>query len=142
MKKSSIVKVSVVVLGAALMCGCATGPEGPTDEELIQARVTSFTEALLALDIDKLMATVSEDFYHLEVGDKAAAKDFLEQGMDSGYIDDGEVELAALEIEIEGDAATAYPIELSAPVGSVTIGLTLTKEKEGWFITEIDVEGI
>lgn len=142
MKKSGIAKVSLCVLGIALVCGCATAPKGPTDAEMIQAQVEGFKAALLALDIDKLMATISEDFYHPEVGDKASAKNYLQDAMDSGYLDDGEVDLDAAETAIEDDTATVYPIELSAPVGAVTIGLTLNKETGGWFISEIDVEGL
>lgn len=132
----------VFVLGLILMCGCATGPKGPTDVELIAAQAENFKTALLAKDIDALMETISEDFYHPEMGDKAAAKDFLEQAMDSGYLDEAEMDLENAETEIEGDTATVYPLELSGPAGSVTIGLDLKKDAEGWFISEIDVEGV
>ena len=132
----------MMVFVASVVAGCATGPKGPTDQELITTTVKSFTEALLLKNIDALMATVSENFYHPEVGDKAAAKDMLGQGMDSGYVDDGAIDLDNMAIKIEGDTAEAYPIVASAPAGSVTVGLTLKKENGAWLITAINVEGI
>jgi hypothetical protein len=132
----------MMVFVASVLAGCATGPKGPTDQELITATAKSFTDALLAKNIDALMATVSENFHHPEVGDKAAAKDILKQGMDSGFVDNGKIDLANMAITIKGDTAEAYPIVASAPAGSVTVGLTLKKENGAWLITAINVEGI
>jgi hypothetical protein len=135
-------RVLAVLLAVAFVCGCAGLGKGPSDLELVQAQVKSFSDALVAKNLDKVMACVSENFYHPEAGDKAAARAFLQQGIDSGYTQDGKVDLAKMEVKIEKDKATAYPIVASAAPGSVTVGLTLKKEKAGWLITEINVEGI
>ena len=140
-------RVLVVVLAVVVAGGCASTPKGPTDLELVMRQIENFKMALLAKDIDKVLASVSETFYHPEVGDKAAARDIMKQGIDSGFTDGGLVDLTNMQVKIEKETATAYPIVASAAPGSVTVGLTLKKEKAkdgllGWYITEINVEGI
>jgi hypothetical protein len=116
--------------------------KGPTDQELIQQQVKNFCDALLAKDIDKAMASVSDGFYHPEVGDKAAARDLLKQGVESGFVQDGKIDLSKMEIKIDKGVATVYPILASAAAGSVTVEMKLKKEKAGWFITEVNPEGV
>ena len=137
-----IVTVFTCVLATAFICGCATGPKGPTDEEQIMAQLEAFKAALLGKDIEGLKAVMSENWYHPEVGDREVALDFVQQGIDSGFLDDGEVDLENVEIEIEGDTATAYPIEASSPLGSVTVELEFTKENGVWLVTGGDAEGV
>ena len=141
-KRALVVVLAVVVAG-----GCAGTAKGPSDLELVTQQIENFKTALLAKDIDKVLATVSETFYHPEVGDKAAARDIMKQGIDSGFTEGGQVDLTNMQVKIEKETATAYPIVASAAPGSVTVGLTLKKEKAkdgqlGWYITEINVEGI
>ena len=135
------VMVIAVVMVLVIAVGCATGPKGPTDEELVAAQALAFSEALMSKDLDGVMATVSEDFYHPEVGDKEALKDMVGQAIDAGYFDDGEMDMEGSETVVEGDTATVYPIVLSSGAGSVTIGLSLKKGEDGWMIVELDVEG-
>ena len=146
MKKSTIVKALIAVVVVTVACGCAGMKKGPTDLELVQLQVQNFKTALLAKDVEKVFACVSDNFYHPEAGDKAAAKELIKQGIDSGYTEDGQMDLTKMEIKIDKDTATAYPITASARPGSVTAGLTLKKEKSkagvAWLITEINVEGI
>jgi hypothetical protein len=150
----------VAVLTVMLAVGCATSGKGPTDAELVNQRVKSFTDALLAKDVEAIMPSVSENFYHPEVGDKASAKDMLKQGLESGFVQNGKIDISKAETKIQKDVATVYPIQASADAGSVTVGLTLKKEKltsaqaaaikakgqkapkGDWFVTEINVEGI
>lgn len=146
MSMKHVAKIFVVLMTVALVGGCAMGAKGPSDEELIKVQVDTFKAALLEKNIDKLMTVVSENFYHPEVGGKAEAKEILTQGLDSGYTENGEVDLSQAKTEIKEDTATVYPITASSSAGSVTVGLTLKKEKVGkdvnWFVTMLDVEGI
>ncbi|MDQ1256821.1 MAG: Nuclear transport factor 2 family protein [Candidatus Hydrogenedentes bacterium] len=140
--------MAVCILGLGVLAGCATGPKGPTDQELITQTVTQLKDALFAGDSEKLLACFSEDFSHYEVPDKQTLADYVQMGVDMGYIDQLEeqnavMEFAEAEIKIEGDTATMYPIEASADAGSVTVELTLKKEADGvWRIVTADVEGI
>jgi len=105
-------------------------------------QANAFFEALLAKNVDGLMATISEDFYHPEVGDKEALEDMVGQAIDAGYFDDGEMDIESAENVVEGDTATVYPVVLSSGAGSVTIGLTLKKAEGEWLVIELDVEGV
>jgi len=135
--------VCVSFLAATLVCGCATGPKGPTDQELVTSTITGLKDAVLAKDLEKIMACLAEDFYHPEVGDKAAMKDLAAQGLDMIDMSTAEVDLANMEVKVEGDTATAYPVVASASLGSVTVSLSLKKEKDGvWRITTGEAEGI
>ena len=142
MTRTTIAKTAVSLLLVAVMCGCATGPKGPTDEELILGQLAALRDAVIAGDAEKVVATISEDFYHPEVGDKSVIAELIQQGIDAGYTEDGEVDLEMVEITIEGDTATAYPVEASSSAGSVTAEVTFKKEKDSWYITGGDVEGI
>jgi len=146
MSMKRVAAVFAVLMTVALIGGCAGGAKGPSDEELIKVQVDTFKAALIEKNIDKLMTVVSENFYHPEVGGKAEAKELLTQGLDSGYTEGGEVDLSQAKTEIKEDTATVYPIQASSTAGSVTVGLTLKKEKVGkevnWFVTMLDVEGI
>lgn len=147
MSKATVKMALVAVLAVVIAGGCAGTAKGPSDAELVQQQIENFKTALLAKDVDKVLACVSETFYHPEVGDKAGARDIMQQGIDSGFTEGGQVDLANMQVKIEKDTATAYPIVASAAPGSVTAALTLKKEKAkdgnlGWYITEINVEGI
>jgi len=145
-RKSVIVKAFVAMAVVAVAAGCAGTQKGPTDQELVLSQIQNFKAAILAKDVEKVFTYVSDSFYHPEAGDKAAAKELIKQGIDSGYTEDGQVDLTKMEVKIDKDKATAYPITASARPGSVTVGLTLKKEKTkaglAWLITEINVEGI
>jgi len=142
MKKQMIMAMGVCVLAALLVGGCATGGGGPTDEEQIMSQLQAMKDAILAKNIDAIKATMSEDWYHPEVGGRDIALDYVEQGIDSGIVDDIEVDLDSVEITIEGDTATAYPIVASAPMGSVTLEFELKKEDGVWLFTGGNAEGV
>lgn len=138
--KKQILLTSMVMAGAALLfAGCAT-VENPVDA--VTKQLEAFKAGLLAEDLDAIMAPFSESFSHYEWGDKAGARDFLSQAIDMGYLEGLEVDIENAEKKVEGDGASAYPIELSGPFGSVTLELVFTKEAGGWMITGLDASGI
>ena len=113
-----------------------------SDDELIKATVDKVKKALESLNLDMLLETFSENFNHPEVGGKEEARYMLEMGIDMGYAEDGEVNTDDMEIEIDGNEATVYPIELGSPAGSVTIELVLAKEGDQWLITTLNPDGM
>lgn len=136
---------------AAATCAAAAGaaPAGAaqaipaaSDEDLVKATVNKVKTALEKLDLDMLLETFSEEFNHPEVGGKEEARYMLEMGIDMGYAEDGEVNLDDMEIEIDGDEATVYPLELSSPAGSVSVELVLAKEGDKWLITTLNPDGM
>ena len=118
----------------------AAAPASP--EQLIEATLADLKKALESQDLDLLLATFSEDFEHPEVGGKEEARDLLEMGLEMGYADDGEVSLEDVEIEIDGDEATVYPVDLSGPPGSISVELELGKRGDKWLITTLNADGV
>jgi len=141
-KKTTIVKGIVGILAVAVMAGCAGYAKGPTDAELVQGVIDSWKAAMVAQDIEKIMAAYSEDFSNYEVPDKDGIREFLEGAIDMGYLEDAEIFLEDAETEIEGESATVYPIDFASAAGEVTMELTLTKEAGGWLITSMEIEGL
>ena len=142
MKKKMILKSVVCVLAVALLAGCAAGGKGPSDDELIAGAVETWKAAMIEQDIDKIMATFSENFTNYEIPDKDGLREFLGGAIDMGYLEDLEIFLEDAKTAIDGTEATVYPIDFASAAGEVTIELTLTKEDGGWTITGMDIEGI
>ena len=140
MKKTAISVLMVAVLGAVWAGGCASAPKGPTDEEVIQKLIGDWKAAAVAKDLDKMLAGYSDAFQHPEWGDKAGLKNFLKEALDMGYLENAQVNTEKMQVKIEKDTATAYPIQLKAAFGSATIELNLKKEAKGWAVTGMTVE--
>lgn len=133
----------VCLFAGVLVAGCATSGSKMSDEDMIKATVGKMKTALEALDIDMLMETFSEDFYHPEVGNKAEGREMLQMGIDAGYADDGEVFIDDMEITMNDDGtASVYPIDLSGPPGSISVELVLKKEADGWYIVTVNPDGM
>jgi len=132
--KTCVIFLACAILAGAV-CGCASGPQGPTDEEQIMSVLLTMKEGVLDKDIEKVEPTVSKEFYYSMLGDKEGALDMLQQGMDMGMVDDGEIDLTEVVIKVEGDSATAGPVEAGSPMGSATVEFTLKKDKGVWAIT-------
>ena len=62
MGRSRIAAALATTMVAALVCGCAIFGRGLSDEELIQQTLAGYNAAMVAQDIDKMMAAYSEDF--------------------------------------------------------------------------------
>ena len=134
------------ITAVLVAAGCATTGSGLSDEEQIHALLGQWKEGILAKDVDKLMATYSDDFahdgYEYQAEDKAALREFLEGGIEQGTFDDVELNMEYTDIVIEDGTATVYPIEYTIWEGTVTIELTLAEEEAGWLITDMAIEGM
>lgn len=136
------------------MCGveacagdaAAAAPASP--EDAIMATINQLKESLFGGNVEGLLDCFSEDFSHYEVPDKQTLADFVEMGVDMGYLDqiedaNAEMYLDDAEIEFDGDEAIVYPIDVSADMGAVTLELVFKKDEDGkWRILTADVEGI
>jgi len=138
-----------ILLGMAAVLvtsGCATSGRGLSDTDQIGALLEEWEEAVLAVDADRIMATHSENFahdgYEYDAEDKAGLREYIEDSIAQGNFDDVEVDMASADIAIEEGVATVYPIGYTNWEGSITIGLTLTKERAGWLITDMLLEGL
>ncbi len=123
------------LLALTMMVGCATGGGGASDAEQVTAVINEWKAGLEGGDIDRTMATLSENFESADVGDKATMREFLEGAKDQGFLDDIEVGVSELEVTVDGDSATAYPVDLDSAAGAMTLEFSLTKEDGVWLIT-------
>ena len=137
MKKSVIMKLGVVVLAAALIGGCQMGA---TDEELISCTMGTWKEALIAQDLDKLMETYSEDYESMQGGDKEAAREFMGEVFEQGYVDGAEVDLEKAETKIEENEAEVSGVELILDSGPMTLDFYLQKEEKAWLIVDLETD--
>lgn len=141
MKKA--VLATMLCLVAATVVGCASMGNKMSDEDMIKDTMARMKTALETKDLDLLMGTFSNDFYHPEVGGKEEGREMLQAAIDAGYADDGEVFLDDMEITMNDDGtAMVYPIDLSGAPGSVSVELKLKKEEAGWMIIEVAPDGM
>jgi len=147
MKKNVVVKVSLLVLTIALIAGgCATSGGGGDPKVAVQNTLDSWKAAIIANDVDKIMATISANFEHdgydYQAKDKAALADFIDEADQMGYFDDVEIFFDNATITIEEDVANVIGIEYVIDQGTATIDLAITKEKGGWLIADMDIQGM
>ena len=132
MKKA--LKLGVVALAIVGMVGCAGGG-GKSDEELIQEIVDLAMAALVAQDIDAMVSAYAEDFTSDQGGGKAEMKEFLNGAKEQGFLDGIQVDLSNLVITIDGEKATAKPIDLEGAFGALTVEFELAKRDGQWLVT-------
>ncbi len=123
----------------------------PNEEVL--AAVKEIFNALETGNVEKVLELISEDFYQPQVGDKDSVKDYADQGIEMGLLDDvpqtvkdydAKLVLDDAEIEFDDDGeATVYPIDIATNQGSVTLEFVMKKESDGkWRLVGGDAYGI
>ena len=132
MKKPDIIKLGVAILIVALACGCQSS--GLTDEKLINTTMTDWKAALTAQDLDKLMATYSDNY----ASDRASGKDSVRERMtrifEQGWMNNVNVNIEGAAITIDGDKAEFGPVEFTSDEGLFTRQFTLQKEYGTWLL--------
>ncbi len=134
MKRSVILNLSLFVLAAFLVCGCQTLGVGPSDEELISTTMAEWKAAMVAQDIDKLMAVYSENYVSSRGGGKDSIREFMARAFEQNFMDSVEVKIEDTQITIEGDKATFSSVEFVSDRGTFTLEYKLQKENGAWFI--------
>lgn len=140
MKKAMCIVTLASVL--AVFAGCASLGKGASDEELIQQTLDQWTAGLVEKDMDKFAATISENFKARESDTKEDLVNFVQQGIDSGYFEDAAVSREDAEYVMEEGKCDVYPIDLSSSMGSVSVGVILTKEEGKWLVSSLEVDGM
>jgi ketosteroid isomerase-like protein len=134
MKRTVLLQLGIGVLAAALLAGCASLGKGPSDQEQIQSALAAWKDALEAKNVDNLMALYSENFAS-DRQNKEGVRRFVQGAIDQGYLDKPVIVVEDATITVEGDKATARPVSLSSPEGSIYLYLEFTKEEGKWLIT-------
>ena len=130
--------LAVCALAVFAFAGCESigGGGGMSDEELIRSLVDDAMAALKAQDIDTMVANYADSFDSDQGGGTAGMKEFLEGAKEGGFLEDIEIDLSNLVVRVDGDKATAKPIELEvAALGSLTLEFDLEKIDGRWQVT-------
>jgi hypothetical protein len=124
--------LGVAVLIVGLAGGCQSVRS--SDEELIKGTMTNWKAALTTQDLDRLMATYSDNYGSARASSKDVVRQRMTRIFDRGYMDNVNVSLEGAEITIDGDKAEFGPVEFSSDEGMFTRQFTLQKEYEAWLL--------
>ena len=143
MRHTGILAITLATVMLLAAFGCSTTSSGPSDTELIGAALTTWKEASVAKDVDKIMSVISEDFKHEGYDYRAKGKEdmraFIEDAVSAGNFGDLEISYDPQAITIDADTAQVPGIEWSCTPGTAILGLTLKKENGAWRIIDVSV---
>ena len=143
---SSVEDDAACALAAAAAVGPTGAVEGAADggvEAEIMKSLELFKTGMESKKIESLQAMVSENFSHYEFGNKAGLLAFVRSSLSTGDLDEAEIDLEYAKIQIDGDTATVYPVDMMAMFGSATVEFKLKKEDDGvWRTIAMAIEGI
>lgn len=125
------------LLCIAALAGCSSLGGGVDDATAISTAAAKWSEALVAHDVEALMALYSEDFSDVDGNSKADMRDFLADIIDQGMLDDVEADTDDVVLTIDEDTARYDGIILTSAMGSVTVDLTFGREADGWKIVSM-----
>lgn len=132
-------KLALCAMMAMVMVGCAGyggGGGGMSDADAIQSLVDDAMTALKAGDIDAMVANYDAATFESDQGGGVAeTKEFLQGAQEQGFLDDIQVDTGNLVIEVDGDSATAKPIDLEGAFGALTLEFELKKIGGAWKVT-------
>lgn len=132
MKKAVIMKLGVAVFIVVLVAGCRSGRL--YNKELINTTMTNWKAALIARDLDKAVATYSENYTSTRGSGKDSVRERITRIFDQGYLDNVKVNLEDAETTIDEDKAEFGPVEFNSDRGMFTREYTLQKEDGAWLI--------
>jgi hypothetical protein len=132
MKKTVIMKLGVAVFIVALATGCQSSRL--YNKKLINTAMTNWKTALMAQDLDKVVATYSENYTSTRGSGKDSVRERITRIFDQGYLDNVKVNLEDAETTIDGDKAKFGPVEFISDRGAFTREYRLQKENGAWLI--------
>lgn len=131
----TLMKWGVCMLAAVAMSGCASmGGGGMSDEEMIQDLIIEAMAALVAQDIEAMTAAYAPDFESDQGGGVQETREFLQGAKEQGFLDGIVVDTDPMEIVVDGDEATAGPIDLEGAFGSLSLEFELEKRDGQWLV--------
>lgn len=104
--------------------------------------MAAFAEAAKKGDIDAMMANISDDFNHYQLGDKEGLRGFLQNAAAMGYLDELEISLEDTEVEKDGDLIVLYPVEVEGAFGTAVFEFEAKQKGGKWVISGLDASGI
>lgn len=125
-----------------LVKGIVEAQTSETPEEGAMKTVAAYVAAAEVADLDTLMAQISENFNHYEVGSKSGYRAFLDQVKAEGMLEDISGDLEEAKATLQGEIVTVYPVELEGIFGTVTMEFELKNEDGTWRIVGMDMTGV
>ncbi len=133
MKKLVILNLSLTFFALTLF-GCQAPAQGPSDEQLVGATMAEWKAAMVAKDLDKLMAKFSEDYISSRGSGKVALRERMSRAIQRGFMDNVEVNDSNAKIKIVGGNATFGPVEFVSDSDTFKLDYILRKENAAWLI--------
>jgi hypothetical protein len=118
------------------------GESKESPEEGAMKTVRAYVKAAEEADVEMLLAQISENFSHIEVGNKAGFRKFVDEVKTEGKLEDIRGNTADAKTTVEGDVVTVYPVELEGIFGTVTYEFKLKKEADTWKIVGFEMSGV
>jgi ketosteroid isomerase-like protein len=99
--------------------------------------MNGWKQAIIAQDVDAIMAGYSEDFSSERVDSKEQMREFMQRAIDDGWLENIDINLEIAQLTISDDTAEFTPVEIIGDEGEMEIDFTLKKEdKKTWKIIE------
>lgn len=140
-RPSRAVKVCAAFILIAALPACTTTPNGASSARGGAGEtVEAWGAALVAADVDALLALCSDDFKHPQWGDKEGLRAFFADAQEKGFFDGGRMSPEYIRLRTDGGATIAYPVEFESNWGPVIFELTLYPERNAWKIFRLRME--
>jgi ketosteroid isomerase-like protein len=124
--------MAAVLVLMAMITGCLENQ----DQRQISGLMKQWKVAYQQEDVDKMLASYSEDYEGANGESKEQVREFLVQIKDGGYLSGSEMDLDDAEIKITGNTATVEPIRYVGDWGEMQTTRVLKKEGNVWQIVE------
>lgn len=129
--------ICTFLLAAAF--GCSESDEGHgamseariEDREAVEAAVVGFLSTVEAQDTDAIVAAHSNDYADAAGNDKASRRGYFENLFAMGVLNGAKFDTANMEIALDGDVATAAPVQYVTRAGTAIYEYKLKKESDG-----------
>ncbi len=111
-------------------------------EEFAIEHSLAYMQKIADKDLEGFMSVVADDFEHYQFRTKDELESFLDDAMFMGYLDNIEIKIDDVEVEIDGDTVTAYPVDILGSFGTVTLELVGELRDGKLMLVSMDAFGI
>ena len=134
-EKTTCLKVTAALLICLFFSGCQSGT---TDQKLINTTMNRWKQAMIDQDVDAIMVHYSENFSSQEASGEEEMREFFEEAIGYGMLENLDINLETAQLTITDDTAE---FSIFGANGEVEMDFALRKEdKDTWRIIGIPSE--
>ena len=122
-----------VLIIVAVAVGCSTFSKKSTRVCEIERVLAQWKEAILADDLDRVLALYSEDLRSTEK-DKPELVEEMKSVLVRVKTHDGRIDIEDATITVDGNRASALPVTIGTRTGAITRRLDLERQNGQWRI--------